>query len=325
MSTVVDICLLTFLVAVAIAMVRIRNLFALSMLFGLYSLLSAALFTTLDATDVAMTEAAVGAGMSTMLMLVTLSIVGQKERERPSRQWLALVVVTLTGAALAYGILDLPRHGDPAAPAHGEIARYYLQRTSVDVGIPNAVTAVLASYRGYDTLGETGVIFIAGIGVLALLMLLPRKATRRPPQTEAPGGEDVVLRVVTKILLPFILLFALYVQAHGEYSPGGGFQAGVIFATGFALYAVVFGTGQALRAAPGPWLERGMALGLLTYGGVGVATLMLGGNFLDYDVLAASPTLGQQLGILLIELGVGLTVASALVSIFFTFADLEVT
>jgi multicomponent Na+:H+ antiporter subunit B len=316
-----DVALLTFLVAIAVAIVRIRDLFAVSMLFGMYSMLSASLFVTLDATDVAMTEAAVGAGMSTLFMLVTLSIVGQKEQVRPRRAWLALVVVTITGAVLAYGLLDLPLLGEADAPAHGRVAQYYLRQTAIDTDIPNVVTAVLASYRGYDTLGETAVIFIAGLGVLALLGLRPRKSSQAAG--DQPTAGHTVLRVVGKILLPMILLFALYVQAHGDFSPGGGFQAGVIFATGFAVYALVFGARRARRAVPDAWVERGIALGLLVYGGVGIATLWFGGNFLDYDVLAASGVAGQHLGILVIELGVGLTVASVLVSILFTFADLE--
>lgn len=179
MTILVDVALLTFLVAVAVAVVRIRDLMAVVMLFGIYSLLSAALFTVLDAPDVAMTEAAVGAGMSTVLMLVTLGMVGREERRRPTLPWLALTVVVVTGAALVYGLADLPLLGDPRAPIHGPVATHYLEDGPVETGIPNVVTAVLASYRGYDTLGETAVILTAGVGVLALLGALPRKTARR--------------------------------------------------------------------------------------------------------------------------------------------------
>jgi multicomponent Na+:H+ antiporter subunit B len=317
-----DVSLLTLLIVVALAVLLTRDLFAVAMLFSIYSLLSAALFTTLDAPDVAMTEAAVGAGISTVLMLVTLSIVGRKEEPRPKRPLLALAVVTVTGAVLAYGMFDLPLHGDPNAPAHGDVARYYLQRGPVETGIPNVVTSVLASYRGYDTLGETGVVFIAGIAVLALLGVLPRKTAHRTGRATGTP-RHLVLRVVSKILLPLILMFALYVQAHGEYSPGGGFQAGVIFATGFVLFAIVFGVTRARQAAPQAWIESGMALGLLLYLGVGIAGILRSGSFLDYGALAADPVAGQHSGILLVEIGVGLTVASVMMSIFFTFADLE--
>jgi multicomponent Na+:H+ antiporter subunit B len=129
-----------------------------------------------------------------------------------------------------------------------------------------------------------------------------------------------VLRVVSKLLLPAILLFALYVQFHGDFGPGGGFQAGVIFAAGVILYGLVFGVEKA-RSVVSPALVRvSIASGLLLYALVGVVSLLLGGNFLDYGVLAADPLHGQHLGIMLIELGVGITVAAVMISLFYGFA-----
>ena len=131
----------------------------------------------------------------------------------------------------------------------------------------------------------------------------------------------LVLRVVAKLLIPFILLFALYVQFHGDYGPGGGFQAGVIFGAGFILYALIFGVNTATRVVARPAPVRILVgLGVLLYGGVGVASLILGGNYLDYNVLAHDPVAGQHIGILLIEFGVGTTVAAVMVTIFFSFA-----
>ena len=133
----------------------------------------------------------------------------------------------------------------------------------------------------------------------------------------------LVLRVIAKLLIPFILLFALYVQFHGEYSPGGGFQAGVIFGAGFILYALVFGLEMA-RSVASPGIVRVLvATGYLLFGGVGVVSLLLGGRYLDYGVLADNPVHGQHIGILLIELGVGITVAAVMVTIFFAFAGRE--
>ncbi len=129
-----------------------------------------------------------------------------------------------------------------------------------------------------------------------------------------------VLRVNAKLLIPLILLFALYVQFHGDFGPGGGFQAGVIFGSGFILYAIIFGVEVARRVAPA-WLVRiGLASGVLLYAGVGVVGMLLGSNYLDYSVLAHDPVHGQHLGILLIEFGVGLTVACSMITIFFIFA-----
>ena len=132
--------------------------------------------------------------------------------------------------------------------------------------------------------------------------------------------EYLVLRVITKLLLPFILLFGLYVQFHGDFGPGGGFQAGVIFAAGFILYAMVYGVRAARKVLPIGILRGGIAGGLLLYALVGVANLMLGENYLNYTPLAGSMKEGQHLGIFLVELGVGITVASVMMTVFFTFA-----
>ncbi len=131
---------------------------------------------------------------------------------------------------------------------------------------------------------------------------------------------DLVLRVVAKLLIPFILLFALYVQFHGDYGPGGGFQAGVIAAAALVLYAVIFDLNTARRLLP-DWLVEGMlAVGVLIYAGVGVAGLLLGGNFLDYFVLDPAPAHGQHRGIFWVEVGVAITVSGVMIKIFYMFA-----
>jgi multicomponent Na+:H+ antiporter subunit B len=154
---------------------------------------------------------------------------------------------------------------------------------------------------------------------LAVLLLLHGS---RPAQ-EADDSESMrhamILRVVSKLFIPLILLFGLYVQFHGDFGPGGGFQAGVIFGAGIILYALVFGADHA-RAVVAPEVVRAVAaLGVLLYTGVGVVSLLLGANFLDYDVLAAHPVAGQHLGILLVELGVGLTVTAVMIVLFYAF------
>jgi multicomponent Na+:H+ antiporter subunit B len=131
---------------------------------------------------------------------------------------------------------------------------------------------------------------------------------------------NVVLRVVAKLMVPYILIFALYVQFHGDFGPGGGFQAGVIFGAGVILYALIFGLEAARRAAPPAFVETLVALGVLLYLGVGFAALLRGGRFLEYAVLAHDPVHGQHVGILLVEFGVGLTVAAVMILIFFSFA-----
>jgi len=130
----------------------------------------------------------------------------------------------------------------------------------------------------------------------------------------------LVLRVIAKLLIPLILLFALYVQFHGDYGPGGGFQAGVIFASAFILYSLIFGIDNARSVISFNLLRVISALGLLLYIGVGVVALISGGNFLDYNVLLSDPVHGQHLGILVIEFGVGMTVAAVMMMTFFVFA-----
>ncbi|MGD8630905.1 MAG: DUF4040 domain-containing protein [Gammaproteobacteria bacterium] len=161
--------LLGFLTVTVLSVVFLRDLFAIVMLFGIYSFLAAALFVTLDAVDVAFTEAAVGAGISTFLLLATLALTARREKTLPDRPLVPLLVIGIVAAALVYGTLDMPHFNDPHAPAHSRTAPYYIESTATEIGVPNIVTAVLASYRGYDTLGELIVIFTAGIGVIALI------------------------------------------------------------------------------------------------------------------------------------------------------------
>lgn len=322
---------------IALAIVRLRHLFAVVMLTGFYSLLSAALFVVLDAVDVAFTEAAVGAGIATILMLGTLGQIAGQPGERRERPWLPMVVVLITGGALLYGTLDMPHYGDPNAPVHQHVVPRYIKDSLAEIGVPNIVTSVLASYRGYDTLGETTVILTAAIGAMALLLGRHRKNLYPPlqqPGSKKPGWANanvrgmrgntlqhhLILHVIAKLLVPFILVFALYVQFHGDFGPGGGFQAGVIFAAGFILYGLVFGVDDARAVASPDTVRVFIALGLVLYAGVGVATVLFGGNFLDYSVLSPEPVKGQHLGVMIIEFGVGMTVAATMIRLFYLFS-----
>ena len=130
---------------------------------------------------------------------------------------------------------------------------------------------------------------------------------------------DLILRVVAKLLIPFVLLFGLYVQFHGDFGPGGGFQAGVILAAAVIFYALIFGLADARKVAPEPIVESMMAIGVLVYAGVGVAGLLLGGNYLDYFVLDREPVQGQHRGIFWVEVGVAITVAGVMLKIFYMF------
>ena len=339
-----------------------RSIWAAVMLTGIYSFLGASWMLILDAPDVAFTEAAVGAGIATVLMLSTLALTGTTMKERTNSPLLPLAVVALTGAALVYGTADMPHYGDPTAQVHQHLIHQFMEDTvpsihlaesnhsvatshskelnAVDsnneyvgtkVEIDNIVTAILASYRGYDTLGETVVIFTAGIGVVLMLGGAKRDRNRVPEGSSeqlSTMRDRAILRVVSKLLIPYILLFALYVQFHGDYGPGGGFQAGVIFAAAFILFALVFGLRSARRVAPPRIIERLIAIGVLIFAGTGVVAMLRGGNFLDYNVLEHHLLFGflphgQHLGIQLVEMGVGITVSAVMVTIFFAFAGRE--
>ena len=298
-----------------------KDLLAVVMLLGIYSLLSASFFVAMDAVDVAFTEASVGAGISTLLMLVVISMTGRSEHPSRHKPLLALAVVTVTGSLLIYATLDMPYFGSAEAPIHQHVATRYINDSMQEIGVPNIVTSVLASYRAFDTFGEVVVIFTAGMGVLALLSVVRRSGYTLNNDTfdHSMHEQHLILRIVTKMMIPYILLFAFYVQFHGDFGPGGGFQAGVIFAAAIFLYTMLFGMSTARRVINQSVIQILAATGVLLYGSVGVVSLLNGKKFFDYSALSADPIAGQHLGILIIELGVGITVASIMIIIFFNF------
>ncbi|WP_337993233.1 DUF4040 domain-containing protein [Thalassomonas viridans] len=322
----IHIVLLCFLLFTVFAIVRMHDLFAVVMLLSIYGFLCASFFMVMDAVDVAFTEAAVGIGISTLLLLSALTLTGRYEKTKRHKPLLALVTVAVTAGLLIYGTLEMPPFGSAYAPAHQHIAPHYIHQSFGETGIINIVTSVLASYRGYDTLGELIVIFTAGIGVLVLLSSLAPEAGSKEGKEQhgkgklpAPMKQHAILRIVSKMLIPLILLFALYVQFHADFGPGGGFQAGVIFASVIILYLMIFGLKAARKVISLAWLEFLAALGVLIFGSVGLLSLLSGENFLDYDMLSSDPVQAQHLGIFLVEIGVGLTVAAIIILIFMTF------
>ena len=183
--------LLVFMLAVGIAIVRLRNLFAVVMLASIFSLLGAAIYVVMDAVDVAFTEAAVGAGISTVLMLGTLSLTTSIEKVTPDANSLAaLVLVLVTGGVLVYGTLDMPDYGDATGAVHNHVVPRYLEKSGEEIGLPNVVTSILASYRGYDTLGEIFVVFTAAAGVLAIIGRRRRTRVVRDDDTDDEDNED---------------------------------------------------------------------------------------------------------------------------------------
>lgn len=182
--------LLSFLVMLTFGIIWLKDLFAAVILLGIYSLTAAAIFVVMGAVDVAFTEAAVGAGISTILLLGALSFTRHKQKPQEHRNVVAILGALFTGALLVYGSLDLPPYGATQTPAyqHPDLAQHFIQDSVSETGIPNMVTSVLASYRGYDTLGETVVIFTAGIAILGLLGLHRRHT--HPPSRRRKESEQ---------------------------------------------------------------------------------------------------------------------------------------
>jgi multicomponent Na+:H+ antiporter subunit B len=198
---IINIFLLSLLVLIAVMVVRTGRLFAVIVMTGAYSLISAAIFVNLDAVDVAFTEAAVGAGISTVLFLATMAYVPAQEKSTAQHNFLAGFVCIVAGALLIIAVLELPALGDVTAPVHINVAPRYLAESGVALHIPNVVTTVLASYRGFDTLGETIVVFTAGLGVLIFLTGGPRtRRVAKASNTEMVRKPSVksVKRAVTK-------------------------------------------------------------------------------------------------------------------------------
>ncbi len=322
--------MLGFLLFTAVVIARVNDLLVVVVLRGIYSMLCASVFIVMHAVDVALTEVVVGAGISTLLMLEALTLIRRETRPSPRIRVLPLAAVVLCGGLLIHGVADLPAFGSPSAPGHQHVSNYYVQNTLAETGVVNVVTSVLASYRGYDTLGELVVIFTACIGVTGLLVRSspagkPVQEPVREPvadvSRQASMEQHSILRIVVKMLIPLILLFGLYVQFHGDYGPGGGFQAGIIFASAIILYGMMFGSARMKQVMNLEVVQMLAATGVLIFGSVGLVSLLRGKNFLDYSALLPEAAAGQHMGILLIELGVGITVAAVMIIVFHAFTD----
>lgn len=167
---IIEIALLVLLVVTAIAAIETTNLLTSTIMLCIFSLTMAALYIIMGAPDVAMTEAAVGAGASTLILLAALLLIGEKETApKAIHKWMGAAIVTPIFLLLCYATFYMPSYGSVDTPAHQHVAKYYIEKTGTEIGIPNIVTAVLASYRGFDTLGETTVILTAGLAVWLLL------------------------------------------------------------------------------------------------------------------------------------------------------------
>ena len=226
---------------------------------------------------------------------------------------LSLVPVVAVGGLLLFAAQDFPEWGDPASPAStSPVSSHFIQSTGVDTEVPNMVTAVLADYRGFDTMFETVVVFIAGMAVLAILKSSGRRKGKREHEVEAEP--DLIVTNTVRLIVPVIQIFAFYVLAHGHVSPGGGFQGGVVMGASFILVALAWDLEVALARFSAEKCILVAALGIVLYGGIGFLSMLLGGEFLDYaeleKVLPVSREMARYHAMLGVEIGVGFTVTA---------------
>ena len=266
---------------------------------------------------------------------------------------LALIAVILTGGLIIFHTGAFPDFGDAGSPANSYLSTYYLEHGQADTHAPNVVTSVLADYRGFDTMFETTVVFAAGLACFFLLRrkkaaghepLLYRHLPTGITLRIAEGGkipaddsnvfrridnlfvpQQLIIKNTCRLIIPFIQIFALYVVAHGHYSPGGGFQGGVLLAASIILYAISHDLRRSIRRFSERTAALFGSLGVLIYAGTGVACLLMGANFLNYEALA--PLLGvdavmaRSHGILIVEVGVAFAVMAMIIWIYYNLSS----
>ena len=263
-----------------------------------------------------------------------------------------LILVVFLGGLLIYCSLEFPLWGDPHSPASTHVSPYYIKHTLEDTSVPNIVTAVLADYRGYDTMFETIVIFTAGIACIFLLrtfktvepdIRLYRHIPTGITLCIEKGGKfpedmshferldtvwipyDLIVKTTCRLVIPFIQIFALYVIAHGHYSPGGGFQGGVIMGASMVLFAIAFDLRSAIRRMGERLIMFLCAFGVIIYAGIGTLCMFFNKNYLDYssfaNILGVDSVSARSHGILMVEIGVGIVVMAVMVILYYILAS----
>jgi len=233
---------------------------------------------------------------------------------------LSLIPVLVVGALLIYAADDFPEWGNPSAPASASpLSSHFISNTGFDTEVPNMVTAVLADYRGFDTMFETVVVFIAGMAVLAILKNSSGSNSKKK-NFHIETEPDIIVTNTVRLLIPVIQIFAFYVLAHGHVSPGGGFQGGVVMGASFIMIALSWDLEKALARFPMDRCFIVAGLGIVLYAGIGLLSMFLGGEFLDYAELAnvfpVSREMARYHAMLGVEIGVGLTVTAIMFALY---------
>jgi len=328
----IDLSVLSLIVLCGFATIMVKDLLSAAIIFGAYSFLMCLLWTEMGAVDVAFTEASVGAGVSTILFLAaayqTTRTVKSRKKGRVFSKIVGLTAAVVMGFVLLAAQTNFPDFADPGSPASLYLSPYYITQTLADTAVPNMVTSVLADYRGFDTMFETAVIFTAGLAVIAILRRTKKldRCDLPEPYTISAGYQDTIIRFVSRQLVPFMQLFALYVVAHGHHSPGGGFQGGVILGASFILLAISYDLQMVLQRMSERWNILLGNIGVLIYAGIGFLCLIMGANFLDYSILskilpATDRIMARSHGMLGIEIGVAIAVMAIVVTIYLNLAS----
>ena len=315
----IEVLLLILVVVLAFVALWIRDLVSAVIVFGAYSFIMCLIWAGMGAVDVAFTEAAVGAGVSTVFFLAVLFNTTRNIKFDPldiTTKCVAALVCVVVGGLLFVGVSDLPVWGDPLSPVNQNVSSYYVENAYHDTKVPNLVTAVLADYRGFDTMFETCVVFIAMLGIFMLL-----KKDRLPKETEDQTNDSLIVQVSARFMVPFIQLFGLYVIAHGHHSPGGGFQGGVILGASLILLAMGYNMEVVKKYLSIKNMLAYAAIGVLIFAGWGVVPVLLKSNFLDYSAWASllpatDAVMARSHSMLAVEVGVALTVMCGMYGIY---------
>jgi len=318
---------LLLLAVIVISLLFVNDLLVFVLITGLISIITAVIYVLLDAIDVALTEIAIGTGISTILMLIIIYLTRAYHIDvyNPIQRFPKFTLPNLFNAVMLAVIFFIMIDALGYAPTFGNINnitnsniiyKVYTTTSYKTFGIPNMVTMILGSFRGFDTLGEAIVILIGAVGVCLVLQidkseLAAELSSREIKELKNKTLKDYVLSSAVFALIPLLLLFGFYTQFHGDFGAGGGFQAGVMIAACYYLMILHFGKHTANQFMSIKYLLYFAALGVLIFISVGILSMLLGGKYLDYSVFAKSTASAYHLGLFAIELGVGTAVFAA--------------
>ncbi len=313
--------LLLFLIAITLVIIFVKDMLAVMVIYCAFSFCAMVLYIFSGAPDVAFTEAVIGV-ISTLYFVISLKTTDRMAHpfRRSEKGVLLLGTIVLITVTVLFALLvhQLPVIGDPDSPPNTHISDFYIGNAYAYTHAPNLVTAVLADFRGFDTMWETTVMFLAGMSVFAILSNREEGQWSAAIYTKDERFDGIEIRMIMAMIIPVIMVFAVYVLMHGEISLGGGFQAGALLAMAYILFCT-FGNPARYHLKFTPHVTIALAAaGVLMYGTAGILPMFFGGKFLEYARLPFGGKTAAQLhatGILIIEIGVTLAVMATIITI----------